>query len=421
MPSTCYQIDANNNKFTVQFNQLTFTEFYQYRNLTLEDSAGDLDNLGGPVADRESYARTVSVVISVGDYTIEELMAEVKDKLNAACTTANTANREFRTFLRSAFSSPPSALWTEDTTDDGSGVVHTKDYVKVVPQFDWEFTKKLNKIRLYRTDKGGKMSLGQFTIQTSGQKLAMALGLSHNTAQEMKDAGVSKSQTTSVEASVHYRLHNSAGLTEHYNFPILTPAGGETKYGHSVMSRNCVNMFANDSVYVRCLNLPGNAYETLNGNQTNIMAVIPLYSASGADNFHSPEMPTSTVIGKMGISDIDVKLTDAMGAALDLNGVEWEFQLLMEVIREKESHPPLAHDMPGAHARESAPKPQWSNNHRPTFDPGVVRYPPASTPMNPDKRAERERFKSGSLALPPGPQREKYREDYMADYRQRQL
>ena len=53
---------------------------------------------------------------------------------------------------------------------------------------------------------------------------------------------------------VHYRRHNAAGLFEHYDFPILTPADG-TLYGHSVMSRDCVNMFANDSVYVRCLNL----------------------------------------------------------------------------------------------------------------------------------------------------------------------
>ena len=117
-------------------------------------------------------------------------------------------------------------------------------------QFDFQYNKQLQKQGLYRTDAGGKMSLGQWDIQTSGQKLAMALGLSHNTAQELMAVGLAVN-STSVESSVHYRRHNAAGLFEHYDFPILTPADG-TLYGHSVMSRNCVNMFARD-LAGRCL------------------------------------------------------------------------------------------------------------------------------------------------------------------------
>ena len=118
-------------------------------------------------------------------------------------------------------------------------------------------------------------------------------------------------------------------------------------------------MFADDSVYVRCLNLPSNSYETLRGAQTNIMAVIPLYSGAGSDNFHSPEYPTSAIIGKMGISDIDVRLTDAMGEMMDLNGVEWEFQMTFEVFPETTKKHSLAFDMQGSHARESAPQTNW--------------------------------------------------------------
>lgn len=356
MPSTFYQIDAKNNKFDVRFNQPTFTELMIYNDIALQDQGSDVDNNGAVVVDRTSYARTVTVTISRGNYNIEELMAEVKLKLNAACTAANVATREFRTFLRS--NDQNNQLHKDDVADAGI-LIGAKDYLKVVPQFDWEFSKKLQKQRLYRSDAGGKMSLGQWDIQTSGQKLAMALGLSHNTAQEMTAVGLAPA--TSVETSVHYRRHNAAGLTEHYDFPILTPADG-AKYGHSVMSMNCVNMFANDSVYIRCLNLPGNAYETLNGNQTNIMAVIPLYSGAGADNFHSPDHPTSTVIGKMGISDLDVKLTDAMGDLLDLNGVEWEFQMLFEVFANQQTSS-FAYDLPGAHARDAAPKPQRHHAH----------------------------------------------------------
>ena len=369
MPSTFYQINRKNNKFTVRFNQLGFAGFDQYASLALQDIGTDTTQEGVAISTlavaqqtRYQYARSVSVTISVGNYNIEELLAEVKLKLNAACTTAHTGNLKFRTFLRHA--TPANALWVEDNADSASNVVHTKDYIQVAPQFDWTYSKTLNKVRLYRTDAGGKMYLGQWDIQTSGQKLAMALGLSHNTAQEMTDAQVSLAERTSVEASVHFRRHLELGLAlEHYDFAVPQKEAGVTNYGHSVFSKNCVNMFANDSVYVRCLSLPSNSYETLHGAQTNIMAVIPLYSGAGSDNFHSPEYPTSAVIGKMGISDIDVRLTDAMGEEMDLNGVEWEWQMTFEVFPETKDKRGLAFDMAGSHARESAPKPSWMNRN----------------------------------------------------------
>ena len=366
MPSTFYQINKKNNQLTIRFNQLGFAGFDKYASLALQSIGTDTTQAGVAISTlpaaqqtRYQYARSVVVTLSVGNYNIEELLAEIKTKLNAACTAAHTGNLKFRTFLRGVSGS---ALHTEDETDSGLAAF-TADYIQVAPQFDWTYSKTLNKMRLYRTDAGGKMYLGQWDIQTSGQKLAMALGLSHNTAQEMADAQVSLAERTSVEASVHFRRHIELGLAlEHYDFAI--PDGrvaGVANYGHSVFSRNCVNMFANDSVYIRCLNLPSNSYETLHGAQTNIMAVIPMYSGAGSDNFHSPEYPTSTTIGKMGISDLDVRLTDAMGEEMDLNGVEWTFQMTYEVFPEMDKKKPLAFNMPGSQERESAPmtSPNW--------------------------------------------------------------
>jgi hypothetical protein len=60
------------------------------------------------------------------------------------------------------------------------------------------------------------------------------------------------------------------------------------------------------------------------------MAVIPMYSGSGAESFHTPSNPTSTNIGSMIVSELDVKMTDAMGQQIDFNGVEHSFQLLFE-------------------------------------------------------------------------------------------
>ena len=108
---------------------------------------------------------------------------------------------------------------------------------------------------------------------------------------------------------------------------------------------NCVNMFANDSVYLRISNLPSNAYETLYGGLTNVMAVIPMYSGSSTENFYSPSNTTSTVVGSNGVSELDVKITDAFGEELNFNGVEHSFQIMFEAFEDgtRENKPAEKH------------------------------------------------------------------------------
>jgi hypothetical protein len=60
------------------------------------------------------------------------------------------------------------------------------------------------------------------------------------------------------------------------------------------------------------------------------MAVIPMYSGSSTENFYSPSNVISTVVGSAGVSELDVRLTDAFGEELDFNGVENEFMLAFE-------------------------------------------------------------------------------------------
>ena len=391
VPSTFYQIDAKNNTFTVGFNRPTFTLGQQYASLVVQDpdykplagtatftvnstAVATTSDLRASVVDnkikfgitvyavasvsstqitlasaytgtsasgqtistpyvRNDYERTVSVSIAKGNYDINTLMAEVKDKLNEACTASGNIT-SFRTFFRSQDTT--SQLYKDDLADAGGQADYTKDYVLQTPQFEWYYSISLNKIRLFRTDTGGKMVLGKFDIQTGGVKLGMALGFNHITAQQLRDLNLDASVKTSVENSVHYR---ETTLTEYNDFTILNPTNSATyldgdkrknQYGHSVLSANCVNMFANDSVYLRIANLPANAYETLYGGLTNVMAVIPMYSGSSTENFYSPSNVISTNVGSSGVSELDVRLTDAFGEELDFNGVENEFMLMFE-------------------------------------------------------------------------------------------
>jgi hypothetical protein len=315
IPSTFYQIDRRNNTFTVGFSRSSFAIYAQYIDLAVVSPEASRPNRG-------DYEREVAVTILQGNYNIEELLTEVKTKLNAACTDAHAAE-PFRTFKRS--NDTTSTLFAEDTTDAGEGS-SAIPHVVSAPQYDWEYSKTLNKMRLYLVDAGGKMALGKWDIQTMGVKLGMALGFNHVSAQMLKQYDLPASVKTSVENSVHYR---ETTLTEFNDFTILTPTSS-VAYGHTVNSVNCVNMFANDSVYIRITNLPSNAYETLYGAQTNVMAVIPMYSGSASENFHSPSNPTSTNIGSMGVSELDIKMTDAMGVEIDFNGVEHDLQLVFE-------------------------------------------------------------------------------------------
>lgn len=348
IPSTFYQIDERNTSFTVGFNRTTFTALQPYLALPLQDNTGE------GTSTRNDYERTVSVSIAKGNYDIESLLAEIKTKLNDACTASANFN-SFRTFFRSQDTA--STLYTQDLADagkDSDDTPYTKDYVLSTPQFDWYYSKTLNKMRLFRTDSGGKMLLGKWDIQTTGVKLGMGLGFNHITAQQLRDLNLSASVKTSVENSVHYR---ETTLTEYNDFTILNPTNTKEpfisdntnkqykQFGHSVFSMNCVNMFANDSVYLRISNLPSNAYETLYGGLTNVMAVIPMYSGSSTENFYSPSNTTSTVVGSNGVSELDVKITDAFGEELNFNGVEHSFQIMFEAFEDgtRENKPAEKH------------------------------------------------------------------------------
>ena len=149
MPSTMYQINSKNNTFTLLFNQnRPGSYFNEFASLALEDVSDNNDTkqdgtlINDLTDNRTAYARTVLVTISEGNYNIEELMAEVVAKANAACTAAHVAPLEFRTFLRAK----SGVLRTEDIADsqdvtDNAGVhlfIKTNDYVKIAPDLiDW--------------------------------------------------------------------------------------------------------------------------------------------------------------------------------------------------------------------------------------------------------------------------------------------
>jgi len=321
VPSSFYQIDDRNNKFTVGFNRPTHTLFAQYSGQVVQNPITGKPN-------RADYEREVVVTITKGNYDIETLASEVQTKLNAACTAAHTTEA-FRTFTRG---SGTDTTFQQDWSDAAIVNLNPPTHNTVAPQFEVAYSKLRNKLEIRRTDSGGKMVLGKWDLQTKGVKLAYALGLSHVTAQLLRRLDVDDSVKTAVETSIHYRETTE---TEYNDFTIQTPTttAGNTSYGHAIASPNCINMFAHDSVYLHISNLPNNAYTTLGGGSTTVMAVIPMTTAH-SEAFHVPTNPTSCNIGAMKVSELDVKCTDAAGDLINFNGGEHDFQLLFEAFEQ---------------------------------------------------------------------------------------
>ena len=325
-PSTFYQIGDKDRDFTVEFNLTTFPFYNQFKDFAVQNPIN-------AQAERSKYNRTVDVRISKGSYNIDELLAEVKEKLNTACAQAH-ATETFRTFIRSTQADLGTALALQDIGDANAGVEPasqinpTVAHVDGAPTFDVEYNGRLNKCRIFRTDAGGKMMLGKFKLSTNGVKLAFALGLPHITAQLLRQLKISGNPATADSVSFHYREDESIG--EYADYPV--PSSG-AKLGTAIYSFNTINLHANDTIYVRS-NLPSNSYETLSGSQTNVLAVIPLTAGAQSENFYTPSAPVSTIIHQEAITELDIRITDAFGELVDFNGCENEFQLLFECFDE---------------------------------------------------------------------------------------
>ena len=339
IPMTFYTIDDNNRTFSVTVNRSTESDangnqvqvdnlFNQFKGIALESF---LTTNYPNNTERADFQRTVNVTIKKGNYDIESLLLEVKTQMNIAFAVANMSP-PFVTFLRAK----TGTLHTEDFADSehASALASNQDYIFSSPEFDWKYDKQLNKARIFRTDEGGKMALGKFDISIPGPKLQSALGFLHITAKDRNNFNLSAEQKTMSEDSHHYRETSRRESTS--GMELYTPAtdGTEILYGHTVFSSNCVNMMPDDSVYLHIPSLPPNSYETLNGNLGNCMGVIPMYSGTYAESFHTPQNPTASNLGNSSVSSLRVRLTDADGVLLSFNGVEHEFQLKFEAFEQ---------------------------------------------------------------------------------------
>jgi hypothetical protein len=315
VPNSFYTIDTHHNTISIDCLPEIGSHLKSKHNSILE-------NAYFTDANKARYRQTFT--LHSGNYTIEDLQAEIISKISL---------NSVRTYLRGKLAGQGgTAIEQEMNTADRvtvSGSIITTDtsghdYVVSIPTFTTSFDSIRNKLTIQRNDpKVCNLPLAQFTVTANGNRLLMALGFNHYTAQtvlQFKKAGEQSKEKTML-FSHNITTLSDLGETDLNGFP--------STITQTIYPPNIVNVHAEDTVYLRCPDLGTNGYETLYGNMTNVLGVIPMTSQN-ALVFHNPVIPFPVNVKTGMVDHLHISLTDARGEKLKFNGAENELSLVFE-------------------------------------------------------------------------------------------
>jgi hypothetical protein len=320
IPNSFYTIDTNHNTISVD----CLPEVGSYLAGT---QAAVLTGSYFSAANKLLYRKTIT--LHGGNYTINELRDEIVRLLNAAYAAT------VRSYLRgkTAANGGSATEQAQNTADRAlvSGLTIASDangydYVVVKPQFAGTVSSTRNKLTLQRTDGARQLSLSQFTMTAFGNRLLMALGFNHHTAQTL----IQFQQAGTLATSEKTQLFSHNSITSQYTFGATELNGFPTTTTQTIFPPNIINVHAEDTVYIRSPDLGTNGYETLYGNMTNVLGVVPMTGQGHALVFHNPVIPFPVNVKSGLVDHMHVQLTDANGMPFNFNGAEHEFSLTFE-------------------------------------------------------------------------------------------
>lgn len=294
-----------------------YLETLSDRTLTVRVNVSAADGVGST-----NYTTSVSVVIHPGSFTTASLASTLQDAVNSAFTTSH-ATTPIATELR-----PDAADRSIDALDSGSTTLqgNSDTTLSSAPQFSFATSATRNKMQVVRTDAGGKMVLGKFSLEVSGEKLASAMGLEVGTVHSYHYRDLSGVQTSSAGSDTY------AG-----EFKVQTLAGGGD-YGHVVSSSRVQNMTYKTDVYVHC-NMGTDVLKTSKNaggkaGLSNLLGVVPQYGAAYDEGFYMPPVPTTITCHEGNVSRLEFELRNEDGELIDFRGVDHLLQLRFSVIPE---------------------------------------------------------------------------------------
>ena len=191
-----------------------------------------------------------------------------------------------------------------------------------------EYDDQQNRFTFRRGDGGGLFQTGGFQISSGSNRLAIVLGLPHLVTQQQLTTSDFYSAGVLIESINKYK---PSGISEIIDNP------EENKYRlHYAVSYNCVNVHAEDTVYIRAQNLRVNGVETFDGNQQNLLAKVPLSVGGNGIEFHEPLAPFICDLGNgsgSGVDRLRILLTDGQRQEIDFQGVNHSMTILFTIYK----------------------------------------------------------------------------------------
>ena len=271
-------------------------------------------NADSTSAGATSYKATATAGILAGSYTQASLISALITAINAEFTTGLDTN------LREAATGGS----TEDETDaaaaDSPPTISTGDTViSSQPVFSITTSTLRNLVQFTRTDAGGKVVLGSFSITVAGKRLAAALG---------------------IEPSVeHHSYHARMDLSKiKETFLGKDYVNGYTVVAatNAVSSSKVTTMHYDDDFYVHCSlgtdSITTSAESKGRANVTDLLGVVPQYGNAFEDSFFEPPNTTPMVSQTANVSDITIRITNSAGELIDFKGVDHTMQIQIATI-----------------------------------------------------------------------------------------
>ena len=327
IPNSFYTIDTNHNTISVD----CLPEAGSFLNST--QSTLLTDTYFTP-ANRLLYRKTIT--LHSGNYTITELKDEIVANLGAAYSTA------VRTYLRgkTAANSGTVAEQATNTADRAlinalaapptiSADANGYNYVSTIPTFTGTINATRNKLTIQRSDAGSTLALAQFTMTAFGNRLLMALGFDHHTAQTL----LQFQQKGTLATSEKTQLYSYNTITAQHTFNATELNGFPTTATNTIFPPNIINVHAEDTVYLRSPDLGTNGYETLYGNMTNVLGVIPMAGVGHTLTLHNPVIPFPVNVKSGLVDHLHISLTDARGQTISFNGAEHELSITFDCFK----------------------------------------------------------------------------------------
>jgi len=177
----------------------------------------------------------------------------------------------------------------------------------------------------------------------TGAELAFELARAINASNGRNDYTVAFSgattkltitQPTDISFRFDFTVASSGSAWRLLGFNRALKTGTDNGGNHTLVSDNAINIGGDSAVFIRCPLSNINTYESRHGGTSDILAKIPISVQYNEIQHYEPiaNMFKSQLPRGQPLNDLTIRLTDSDNNLINMNGLDWEFSLVVETI-----------------------------------------------------------------------------------------